>query len=259
MVASAGLFALSRYSALSVDSISPLLLAVLFLSEAGLTALLYRQLRGLPADRRRSAFAFVSRIGFHYVGTLFVGIIGFFWMILPGFYYLSRIAQMRLVLPTFSGVANQFSPLLLEAVKKYGTVMFTGEVFVAFANLKKAYGSDNGASEFWTILLDLLPLALWVWAVYLFWRLLVPFIATLGPLGVAWTAVRLTLFFLVLHELIAPALVFLFHLDEDKRVVKLSVIGISLVLMLILEHTVMAAVGGHGHDQHPPPAAPPTT
>jgi tetratricopeptide (TPR) repeat protein len=259
MVALAGVSALSRYSTLSVDSITLLLLAALFLSEAGLTTLLYRQLRRLPADQRRSAFAFVSRIGFHYVGTLFVGIISFVWLILPGFYYLSRNVQMRLVLPTFSDVANQFFPLLAEAVKKYGTVIFTGEVVVAFTNLKEAYDPGTGASEFWTVLLDLLPLALWVWAVYLFWRLLMPFIATLGRLGVAWTAVRLTLFFLVLHELIAPALVFLFHLDEDKRVVKLSVIGISLVLMLILEHTVMAIVGGHGHDQHPPPAAPPTT
>jgi tetratricopeptide (TPR) repeat protein len=255
IAALAGAFVLSRYRVLSDESIGLLLLAVLFVTEAGLSALLYRALRGLTADKRKSAFAFVSRIGFYYIGTLFVGILAFVWAILPGFYQLSRIAQMRLVLPTFNDVADQFLPLLTEAVKKYGTVFLTGEVFVIFANLKEAYDPGKGASEFWTDLLPLLPLALWVWAVYLFWRLLVPFIATLGPAGVAWKAVRLTLSFLVLHEVLAPALVFLFHLDEDNHLVKLSVIGISLVLMLILEHTVMAAFGGH--DQHPPQAAPP--
>jgi len=253
VAALAAAFALSRYDVLSIDSISVLLPAVLFLSEACLSALLYRRLSALPADQRRSAFAFVSRLGFHYVGTLFVGLLGFLWLILPGSYYLSHIAQMRLVLPTFNDVSEQFLPLLNEAVSKYGTVFLTGDVFVAFANLKHAYDPGNGASEFWTTLLELLPLALWVWAVYLVWWLLVP----LGRAGLGWKAARLTLFFLVLHEVLAPALVLLFHLDEEKRLVKLSVTVISLALMFVLEHTVTAAVGGHGHDQHAPPAAPP--
>ena len=160
-------------------------------------------------------------------------------------------------MPTFNNVSEQFLPLLKEAVSKYGTVFLTGDVFVAFANLKQAYDPGNRASEFWAVLLELLPLALWVWAVYFVWWLLVP----LGRAGVGWKVARLTIFFLVLHEVLAPALVLLFHLDEEQRVVKLSVTVISLALMFVLEHTVTAAVGGHGqdppHDQHLPAAAPP--
>jgi hypothetical protein len=60
---------------------------------------------------------------------------------------------------------------------------------------------------------------------------------------------------------ITPALVHLFHLDEEKRLVSIVVALISITLMFVLEHSVMAAFGGHGqhppHDQHPQPAAPP--
>jgi len=78
IVALAGASVLLRYDVLSIGSISLLLPAVLFLSELSLSVLLYQRLSVLPSDQRRSAFAFVSRIGFHYVGTLFVGILGFF-------------------------------------------------------------------------------------------------------------------------------------------------------------------------------------
>jgi tetratricopeptide (TPR) repeat protein len=256
IAALAGTGALLRYDVLSVDSVGTLLPATLFLSEAGLSVLLYRRLGRLPDDQRRSAYAFVSRIGFHYVGTLFFGVLGFFWLILPSFYYLSRIAQMWLVLPTFNEVFEQFIPLLKEAVAKYGTFFLTGEVFVAFANLKSAYDPGNGVAEFWAALLELLPIGLWVWTVYLAWWLAVPLMrAGIGLLG------AISVFLIALHEVITPALVLLFHLDEEKRLVSIVVALISITLMFVLEHTVMAAFGGHGqhppHDQHPPPAAPP--
>lgn len=251
----AGTLVLLRYDVLSINSVNVLLPALLFLAEGGLSVLLYRQLRTLPVDRRRAAFAFVSRIGFHYVGTLFLGIISFVYVIMWSFNHFSQIAQMQLVLPTFSDVSRQFLPLWKEAVAKYGTVIVTGDVFVALDNLQKAYDPGNAASEFWHDLLELLPISLWIWAVYLAWWLAIPLIrAGIGLLG------AVSIFLIALHEVVTPALVHLFHLDDEKQLVSFVVALISITLMFVLEHSVMAAFGGHGqhppHDQHPPPAAP---
>jgi tetratricopeptide (TPR) repeat protein len=145
VAAFASTFLILRYHVLSINSVTVLLPAALFLGEAGLSVLLYRRLSALPADQRSAAFAFVSRIGFHYVGTLFFGVLGFVWVILLGFNHLSHIAQMRLVLPTFNDVSEQFLPLWKEAVQKYGTVMVTGDIFIAFNNLQQAY--DPGTAR----------------------------------------------------------------------------------------------------------------
>jgi tetratricopeptide (TPR) repeat protein len=266
VAAFAGTFLILRYHVLSINSVTVLLPAVLFLGEAGLSVLLYRRLSALPADQRSAALAFVSRIGFHYVGTLFFGVLGFVWIVLLGFNHLSHIAQMQLVLPTFNHVSERFLPLWKEAVQKYGTVMVTGDIFIAFNNLQQAYDPGNSASEVWTELLERLPLVLWVWVVYFIWWLLVPFART----GIGWKIARYTIFLLVLHEILAPALVFLFHLNEENHAVTLAVIAISVAMMFVTEHVVMTAIGAHGqalpHHQHlapaappePPPAAPPT-
>jgi tetratricopeptide (TPR) repeat protein len=256
IAAVAGTFVLLQYHVMSISSVNGLLPAVLFLAEAGLSMLLYRRLRALPVDRRRAAFAFVSRIGFHYVGTLFLGIISFVYVIMWSFNHLSQIAEMQLVLPTFSNVSGQFLPLWEEAVAKYGTVFVTGDVFTAFNHLRQAYDPGNAASEFWDTLIELLPIGLWVWAVYLAWWLAIPLIrAGIGLLG------AVSIFLIALHEVVTPALVLVFHLDEEKQLVSIVVALISITLMFVLEHSVMEAFGGHGqhppHDQHPPPAAPP--
>jgi hypothetical protein len=237
----AATWALARFSALSEGRIALLLLAALFVTEGGLHTLLHRPLRALPPDKQKSAFAFVSRIGFHNVGALFVGILAFAYLIMPSFYLLSRIMQERLVLPTFNDVAQQFFALSAEAVKKYGYVLFTGEVAVSFGNLRNAYDPSTGTSEFWTGIVALLPVALGVWAVLLVWRLVVPYIVSLGTIGRAWKLLRLSLFFVLFHTLLEPTLVFLFHLHHEDRLIWWSVLGISVVLTVIVEHAVTAA------------------
>ncbi len=251
-----GALAIAGFTSLPFKLVGFVLLGILFVTEAVLYALLRRTLMALPADQRNGAFAFASRIGSHQVSTLLFGILAYVYLLLPGFYLLASVVQRRLVLPPFSEVERQFWSVVSAGAPKYGTFGFTGEVAAAFSALKDAYDPGTGAGKLWTDLLpQLLPYALVAWVILLITRLFVPFVSSLGPLSVAWKVLRIALFAIVFHKVAELFLVHVFQLEETM-LWSLSAWGISGVLTLIVEHTAMAAYGGHG-EGHPAPGPPP--
>jgi tetratricopeptide (TPR) repeat protein len=247
-----GALAIVEFTSLPLKLVGRLLLGALFAIEAVLYVLLRRTLRTLPQQQRNGAFAFVSRIGSHAVSTLLLGIVAYLYAFTPGFYTLANLAQRRLVLPLFADVEQRFFSVLTEAVPKYGTFALTGDVAVAFSHLRRAYDPGAGAAHLWTDLLpQLLPYALGVWVILLTTRLVVPFVASLGPLSAAWKILRIAILAVAFHQFSELFFVHVFQLDEAVFWNQLSVWGISGVLTIIVEHTVMAAFEAHQGKQQP--------
>ncbi len=252
----------------SIRFVGLIVLGALVLAEIAFCAGLSRKLGVLPADPRKSAFDYLSRLGLHHVCTVMLGIIACLYVLMPAFYSLANLAQRRLVLPTFADVEQSFYATMSAAVPKYGTFMLDGQIPIAFLNLKKAYEPDAGASHLWWDLLPrLLPYALGVWLILLVSRLVYPIVELLGTWRRVWKTLRIAILAVAVHQAADVLLRYVFQLDEEEFGSKLVIWLTSGLLAVIADHFGSMVWGSHEGEPHgrepgrpggPPPPHDPT-
>jgi tetratricopeptide (TPR) repeat protein len=234
-------------------------LAFTFVLEVVLFVRLRRRLAKLPSGQQNAAFQLVARIGTHKVTSIVFGLWAFAYLLLPAFYFLSRIVQMRLILRPFTSAEQQFLSLAREAVQKYGTVVFVDDMALIFPRLVDAYDPSTGPTLVWSDLLEpFLLYFFWFWAILTVFRLLVPFAASLGWWSGAWKVLRAALIAAMFAAVFDPLFMWLFHLGETGH---LAVVGLAILLSVFVEHSVMAATRHPTQDSEATPLehAGPTT
>ena len=230
----------------SIRFVGLIVLGALVLAEIAFCAGLSRKLGVLPADPRKSAFDYLSRLGLHHVCTVMLGIIACLYVLMPAFYSLANLAQRRLVLPTFADVEQSFYATMSAAVPKYGTFMLDGQIPIAFLNLKKAYEPDAGASHLWWDLLPrLLPYTPSASGPSCSYRASSIQSGIAGNVAESMETFPIAILAVAVHQAADVLLRYVFQLDEEEFGSKLVIWLTSGTLAVIADHFGSMVWGSH--------------